>query len=309
MQAQSGDMLSTKFIVTLAAIADFVFCGLLSNGFITAVIIMEWATNRSLAACEQLLLSLGVSNIFATFVLSMGLYNWNTNTIFSNALILLVFYSFCYVFLSIRYWLTAWLCVFYCVKILNSTHSFFLWWRMRISRLVPRLILGSCVISFLISFFLALTVSIRLQSNKTANIRNITEVEKMQELSKNANIFFVIIGSTCPLLVVFFCSILVVVSLCRHACKMMSEGSNFRDHQTEAHVKAARSVLSLLVLYISFYVAQTLSSLEEFQKNLISFLMCFIVMLIYAPVQAAILVLSNPKLKQIASRMLSRAKS
>uniref|UniRef100_A0A8D0CCQ2 Taste receptor type 2 n=1 Tax=Salvator merianae TaxID=96440 RepID=A0A8D0CCQ2_SALMN len=293
----------------LASVADFVFCGLLSNGFITAVIIMEWAKSRSLAACEQLLLSLGVSNIFATIVLSLNLFYLNVKIIFSNTFILLVYHSFCYVVVFIRYWLTAWLCVFYCVKILNSTHSFFLWWKMRISRLVPRLIVGSCVISFLVSFFIALTISIQLQSNKTANITNTTEVRKMEELSKNANIFFLIIGSTCPLLIVFFCSVLVVASLCRHACKMTSEESNLRNLQTEAHVKAARTVLSLLVLYISFYMLQTLGSVLEFQKNLISFLMCFIVMLIYAPVQAAILVLSNPKLKQIASRMLSRAKS
>uniref|UniRef100_A0A8D0BMR3 Taste receptor type 2 n=1 Tax=Salvator merianae TaxID=96440 RepID=A0A8D0BMR3_SALMN len=300
-------MASTKFILSLAAIADFVFCGLLSNGFITAVIITEWAKRRSLAACEQLLLSLGVSNIFATFGLSLCFYDWNTKIIFSNTLQLILYSNLSY-FVFMRFWLTAWLCVFYCVKILNSTHSFFLWWKMRISRLVPRLIMGSCVVSFLASFFIALTISIQLQSNKTANVTNITKVGKMEELSKSANIFFLIIGSTCPLLVVFICSILVVASLCRHACKMSSKGSNLRNLQTEAHVKAAWTVLSLLVLYISFYLAQTLSSIPKFQKNLFSFLTCFIVMSIYSPVQAAILVLSNPKLKQTASRMLVRTK-
>uniref|UniRef100_A0A8D0C5K6 Taste receptor type 2 n=1 Tax=Salvator merianae TaxID=96440 RepID=A0A8D0C5K6_SALMN len=260
-------MLSTKFIVSLAAVADFVLGGLLSNGFITAVIITEWAKSRSLAACEQLLLSLGVSNIFATFVLSLCFYDWNTKIIFSNTLKLILYYSFCCV-VFMRYWLTAWLCVFYCVKILNSTHSFFLWWKMRISRLVPRFILGSCVVSFLASFFIALTISIQLQTNKTVNVTNITKAGKMEELSKNANIFFLIIGSTCPLLAVFICSVLVVASLCQHACKMTSKGSNLRNLQTEAHVKAAWTVFSLLVLYISFYVAQALSSLEEYWLTL-----------------------------------------
>uniref|UniRef100_A0A8D0BLN6 Taste receptor type 2 member 40 n=1 Tax=Salvator merianae TaxID=96440 RepID=A0A8D0BLN6_SALMN len=227
---------------------DFVFGGLLSNGFITAVIITEWAKSRSLASCEQLLLSLGVSNIFATFVLSLGFYDWNTKIIFSNTLTFLVYYSFSYI-VFMRFWLTAWLCVFYCVKILNSTHSFFLWWRMRISWLVPRLILGSCVASFLASVIMILSDPKPFQSNGAANITNITKVGEMEELWKNGNIFFLIIGSTCPLLIVFFCSILVVASLCRHACKMTSKGSNLRNLQTEAHVKAARTVLSLLVLY------------------------------------------------------------
>uniref|UniRef100_A0A8D0BLL4 Taste receptor type 2 n=1 Tax=Salvator merianae TaxID=96440 RepID=A0A8D0BLL4_SALMN len=297
-------MTSTKIIAFLAAVADFVLGGLLSNGFITAVIITEWAKSRSLAACEQLLLSLGISNISNTFLIYLGLYNLNTTNTISNSLMLLLYQSFCFAVVFIRFWLTAWLCVFYCVKILNSTHSFFLWWKMRISRLVPRLIVGSCIVSFFASFFVVLSVSKQLQSNKTANVTNITQAGKMEDLLKNVNIFFLIIGSTCPLLIVFVCSVLVVVSLCRHACKMTSKGSNLRNLQTEAHVKAAWTVFSLLVLYISFYVVQTLGPILKFQKNLFSFVMCFIVLLMYSPVQAAILVLSNPKLKQTALRMI-----
>nr|XP_020647086.1 taste receptor type 2 member 134-like [Pogona vitticeps] len=46
-----------------------------------------------------------------------------------------------------QYTFTAWLCVFYCVKIVNSTQSLFLWWKLRISRLIPRLIVGSLIFS------------------------------------------------------------------------------------------------------------------------------------------------------------------
>uniref|UniRef100_A0A8D0BLT8 Taste receptor type 2 n=1 Tax=Salvator merianae TaxID=96440 RepID=A0A8D0BLT8_SALMN len=291
------------------SVADFVLGGLLSNAFITAVIITEWAKSRSLAASEQLLLSLGVSNIFATFVLSLSLFSLNITVTSSNSLMLCLYYSFNFGVTFIRYWLNAWLCVFYCVKILNSSHFFFLWWKMKISRLVPRLIVGSCVVSFFTSFFVALSIFIPLHSNKTANITNITQEGKVEETWKNANIFFLILGSSCPLLVVFLCSILVVVSLCRHACKMTTEGSNLRNLQTEAHVKAVRTVLSLLVLYISFYVAHTVVIVLDFEKEQFSLLLYLIVMLMYSPIQAAILVLSNPKLKQTASRMLARIKS
>uniref|UniRef100_A0A8D0BMG7 Taste receptor type 2 n=1 Tax=Salvator merianae TaxID=96440 RepID=A0A8D0BMG7_SALMN len=300
------DMPLTKIITFLTAVADFVFCGLLSNGFITAAIISEWAKSRSLAACEQLLLSLGISNIFSTILLIMYLFISETKNGVTKTLMFQLYKGFTIHFTFIRYWLTAWLCVFYCIKILNSTHPFFLWWKMRISRLVLRLIAGSCVISFVASFFIALHIPKQFQSNETAIITNITQEENMGELWKGSRNFFFVIGSSCPLIIVFLCSVVVVVSLCRHICQMTSKGSNFMDLQTEAHVKAARTVLFLLALYISFYVTHTLNLVLNLQKDQISFQVCFIVMLMYSPVQAAILVLSNPKLKQTVSRMLAR---
>ncbi|XP_077779621.1 taste receptor type 2 member 41-like [Podarcis muralis] len=32
-----------------------------------------------------------------------------------------------------QFWLAAWLCILYCIKIVNSTHSLFLWCKLRIS--------------------------------------------------------------------------------------------------------------------------------------------------------------------------------
>uniref|UniRef100_A0A8D0BUZ5 Taste receptor type 2 n=1 Tax=Salvator merianae TaxID=96440 RepID=A0A8D0BUZ5_SALMN len=288
-----------------STVADFVLGGLLSNSFITAMIIKEWAKSRNLA---QLLLSLGISNIFATVLLMLDFFTLNESATISKSLMMQLYFSISTYAVFMRLWLTAWLCVFYCVKILNSTHSFFLWWKMRISGLVPRLIMGSCVLSFLASFFIVLSISKQLQSNGTANITNISQEGKVGENWKNSDILVLTVASSCPLLIVFLCSTVVVVSLCRHICNMTSEGSNLRNLQTEAHVKAARTVLSLLILYISYDVAQTMSIVLGFKRKPV-FQMCVIVMLMYAPVQAAILVLSNPKLKQTASQMLARTKS
>ncbi|XP_032997754.1 taste receptor type 2 member 10-like [Lacerta agilis] len=106
----------------------------------------------------------------------------------------------------------------------------------------------------------------------------------------------------------FPCSITVVASLYRHVYKVTGKGSNVRSLQTDAHTKAAGTVLLLLILSISFYAAKILFLTGYINKDIVAISVCLTLILMYSPVQAALLVLVNPKLKQAAARMLPRAK-
>ncbi|XP_042303422.1 taste receptor type 2 member 1-like [Sceloporus undulatus] len=201
----------------------------------------------------------------------------------------------------IRFWFTAWLCVFYCVKIVNSTHSLFLWCKMRISWLITRLLIGSLVFSCFASFFLLAVFPLEHENNKAANVTNMTQSKTLKDRIGPVRIFFYAVCSSSPIFVVLFCSIMVVASLCRHIYRMA------RTLQTKAHIKAATVVLSLLFLYVSFFVAQTLSTFVEVAENVKPFVSMVLIM--YAPTQAAILIFSNPKLKQAFSQLLYRERS
>ncbi|TEA25144.1 hypothetical protein DBR06_SOUSAS1010018, partial [Sousa chinensis] len=52
---------------------------------------------------------------------------------------------------SLTFWLTAWLATFYCVKISFFSHPIFFGLKLRISRSVPRLLLGSLILSALVA--------------------------------------------------------------------------------------------------------------------------------------------------------------
>ncbi|XP_034961907.1 taste receptor type 2 member 40-like [Zootoca vivipara] len=298
-------MLSSKIIAFLVAAIDWVLGGLISNGFIVAVMVTEWAQCKSLATCEQLLLSLGTSNIFATACEIAVITNFFiTNS--SNGLVFQTFYFFATFVSYTRFCFTAWLCVFYCIKIVNSTHTFFLWCKLRISQLLPWLLVGSQVFSFFVSLITIPHISFQLQSNIATNTSNVTQGKKATQPPHSLQAFFLITATGCPLLVVLLCSIVIVASLCTHVCKMTGKGASLRSLQTKAHIRAARTVLSLLILYISFYVAHSIIVLENIERITSVYSVCLAVILMYSPAQGAILLLANPKLKQAAIQMLPK---
>uniref|UniRef100_A0A803TUE9 Taste receptor type 2 n=1 Tax=Anolis carolinensis TaxID=28377 RepID=A0A803TUE9_ANOCA len=191
--------------------------------------------------------------------------------------------------------------------IVNSTHFLFLWCKLRILWLIPRFLAGSLFCSFLFSLFVLQITSRQAKSNITVNITNTTEVKSLKHTVNTFEAFFLAVGSGCPLLVVLLCSILVVASLCRHVCRIAGKDSHGRNLQTEAHIKAAWTVLSLLLLYVSYYAAQTLSIVVTLGKD--DGTLVAMVRMVYPSAQASILMLVNPKLKQAAMQMLQRAKS
>nr|XP_060616981.1 taste receptor type 2 member 9-like [Anolis sagrei ordinatus] len=293
-------MLSVKFLAFLVALVDLVTAGLISNGFILKVIVVEWASSRSLASNEQLLLSLGISNIcIATALAAALLKNY---FVISNNVVLQVMYTFVSVLTFFRFWNTAWISFFHCIKIVNSSCSFFLWCKLRISWLIPRLLLGSLAVSLAVFIFAFQNTLIYHLNHGTTKGIDMSQVKIAHADSFKS--FFMLFGSACPLLVVLLCSILVVASLLRHNCRMTGKGNNLTSLQTKVHIKAAGTILSLLLLYVLFYTAQIVLFMKELRG--FKWTLVILVKLTNGSMQAVILILGNSKLKQAATKMLQR---
>ncbi|XP_078241627.1 taste receptor type 2 member 40-like [Pogona vitticeps] len=296
-------MASLQITAFLVAAVFLVLGGLIFNGFIATLIIIEWAKCQRLPSIELLLLSLGMSNIFTTVFLT-GYFAIVFSLITVRYLVFQILRS-CFIFAaSCRYTFTAWLCVFYCVKIVNSTQSLFLWWKLRISRLIPRLIVGSLIFSLSISLIAFYSLQDQTQGTTASSVTNATQEETLTLESLKIIIFATATG--CPIVLVLLSCTLVVASLYHHVCQMTGKESCLKNPQTEAHIKAAGTVVSLLLLYVLFYVGNILSLLDTLRESVHIFVS--IMMLVYSPAQAAILMFVNPKLKQAASRMLLQTK-
>ncbi|XP_066472900.1 taste receptor type 2 member 40-like [Tiliqua scincoides] len=292
--------LPIAFLVTLHGLA---LGGFTSNAFITAVIVIEWAKSRSLNSSELLLLSLSISNICCTASVMAVVYREHFNI--RNYLMSRVTNVLLNIAVLSRYWFTAWLCVFYCIKIVNGTHSLFLWCKQRILCLLPWTLAASAVISIFSSVFAFQFVPVHLQSNTTtANITDMTQNAGEDKILPSYEIFYFVIGCSGSLLVVLLCSTVTVAFLYRHVCQMTGKESSFRNPQTEAHFKAARTVLFLLFLYLSFFLAQILPLTSSTEYKKIVFCVYCIVLIGYSLAQAAILVLVNTRLKQALTQML-----
>nr|XP_060616982.1 taste receptor type 2 member 40-like [Anolis sagrei ordinatus] len=283
-------------LIVVVFLADLAVGGLISNGFIVKVIISEWILNKRFTANEQLLLSLSISNFIITILMITSLLLTNQVNSYSRFRALIA-YNFSAIFF--RSWLTVWLSVFYCIKITISTHFLFLWCKLRISWLIPRLLVGSAIISFFISIYAFHGILILPYRNTTVNNTSMSQEWKPIQFVDSFSVFFLSAGSACPALMMVLFSTIVVVSLCRHIYRMTGKESKFRNPQMEAHIKAAGTVILLLLFHVLFYLAETFS-----------FTICFgskpavpltILAMLYPPAQAAILVLVNPKLKQAAT--------
>ncbi|XP_062826167.1 taste receptor type 2 member 40-like [Anolis carolinensis] len=186
-----------------------------------------------------------------------------------------------------RFWLSAWLCVFCCIKIVNSIHFLFLWCKLRISWLVPHLIAGSLLISIFGSLEALEMDSIHLQNNITTMVPKLSQGKLLRASDLHFQFFLEKNGSCSPLFIVLLCSTLVVASPFRHVCWMTGKDI-FRGFQSKAHIEATGTVFSLLLIYLSCFVIQTLSMTTDTytERFFVS-----AAMMAYGLVQAAILVL------------------
>uniref|UniRef100_A0ABM5FCN0 Taste receptor type 2 n=1 Tax=Pogona vitticeps TaxID=103695 RepID=A0ABM5FCN0_9SAUR len=288
----------------LIAVADFALGGLISNGFLVTMTVMEWAKCKRLSSTGQLLLSVGLSNICATVPVATVLIIEKSD--FADNLLFQIMFSFGISVIYFRFWLSAWLCVFYCIKIVNSTWSFILWCKQRISWLIPRLLVGSLLVSFLLSPFSDYTMPMHSRwSNVTGTITNGTQGKTEIDDLSSFRLLFLVTGNVCPFVVVLLCTILSVASLCRHLHHMTGGESGFQSFQTKAHIKAIGTLVSLLFLYILLHLAQTLPFAEILKVEIVPFF-AKVMSILYSPVQAVILVLANPKLKCAAIQILKR---
>uniref|UniRef100_A0A8C0DM90 Taste receptor type 2 n=1 Tax=Balaenoptera musculus TaxID=9771 RepID=A0A8C0DM90_BALMU len=218
------------------AIILFLLClvAVVGNGLITVALGMEWLLQRTLSPCNKLLVSLGASS-----------FSFPYNPVFQ-------FLAFQWDFLNaVTLWFSTWLSVFYCVKIIaNFTHPTFLWLKYRFPGLVPWLLLGSLLISLIITllFFwgnhdLYKGFLIRkFSGNLTYNQRS-----RRLEILHFLPLKLVTLSIPCSL---FLVSMAVLMnSLRRHMWRMRHSAHSLQEPSAQAHTRAPKSLISFLVLY------------------------------------------------------------
>lgn len=129
-------------------------------------------------------------------------------------------------------------------------------------------------------------------------------LQKEEIVFQQAAVF--VIGAWSPFLVVLFCCFLIFSPLGRHAFQMSGEGCCFSSPYREALFKAVGTVLSLLLPYFTFHVANIILMSQIPKTSPIILYVCFDVLMVYSPIQTVILVLVNPK--QPVVQMLLRTK-
>ncbi|KFQ75887.1 Taste receptor type 2 member 9, partial [Phoenicopterus ruber ruber] len=280
------------------------FAGMWINAFIVSVLCIAWVKKKSFNSNEKILLFLGCSRFWYLCI------SW----VYS---LLSVIYPWCfyvhpvpqlfaatYTFLnSSNLWVSAWLCVFYCIKIANFRHIFFIYLKVKIDRIVPWLLLGSVLLSLVIGI-LVYDVTDKAHCNNP----NSTTLGNFWKLSIKVDEYFFPIffisgfGFATAFTAVIFSALLLLFSLWRHKRKMQT--NSVKNLSMDAHIKAMKSILSFFFLYSINFTCLVLTLIYATkQENPVTFLI-LVFQYVFPAVHSLVLIFSNPKLEKTLLRIL-----
>ncbi|NXM65232.1 TA2R7 protein, partial [Serilophus lunatus] len=283
-------------IITLEVIA-----GMWINAFIVSLLCMAWFKKKILNSNEKILLVLGCCRFFylcISWVYSFFLIIY-PNYIFVNPILQVVqvtqrFLDFSDICVS------ACLCVFYCIKIVNFGNSCFIYLKAKIDRMVPWLLLGSVVCSLVIGILVFITD--KLDCNNSTGQGNIWKVKfKIDEhfLPIYFIIGFVFVTS---FMTVIFSALLLLFSLWKHKCNMQI--NSMKDLSMDAHIRAMKSILSFFIMYSINFISLIVTLIYSTQgESTIKFLL-YAFLYAFPGVHSLVLIFSNSKLENTLLRIL-----
>ncbi|XP_059699301.1 taste receptor type 2 member 9-like [Haemorhous mexicanus] len=297
-------------VMALAIITLEVFAGMWINSFIICVLCIAWVKRKTLNSSEKILLLLGCSRFWYlcfswiyVFVSDIFPYFLLVHPIFQ---LLQGSYSFCN---FSNMWVSACLCVFYCIKIANFRNRFFIYLKVKIDRMVPWLLLGSVIFSLI--FGILAYDNIDKAVCKSLNFSCQEGLWKATiGIEEHFFPLYFLTGflSTTSFMVVIFAAVFLLFSLWRH--KRTMQTNSMKDLSVDAHIRAMKSILTFLVMYsINFiFLILTLIYSMEYQNHFIVIYLGNLIQHAYPGLHSLILIFSNPKLEKTLLRIVSCVK-
>ncbi|NWT56829.1 T2R40 protein, partial [Erythrocercus mccallii] len=170
-------------------------------------------------------------------------------------------------------------------------------------RLVPWMLLTSWLCSITAAIPFAWHVYM-VHNNFTAP-PSMTNSSAIRATRKDSLGIFILLsnsGICIPVILSVVSSILLIWSLWIHTRRMQNNASGFRDPILEAHISAIKSVSSLLIFYLIYFIAFTFLLYDFFSSFSIEKSMCIAVMAACPTGHTMVLIWSNPKFRKMPAR-------
>ncbi|NWW90253.1 TA2R9 protein, partial [Rhynochetos jubatus] len=286
-------------IITLQA-----FAGMWINAFMVSVLCIAWVKKKSINSNEKILLFLGGSRFWyscITWVYSF--FSMIYPSCFHVHPIPQLFAAIQNFFNSSNLWISACLCFFYCIKIANFSHNFFIYLKAKIDRIVPWLLLGSVLLS-LVMCNLVYDVTNRAHYNNlnSTTLGNFWKLSIRMDEHIFPNFFISGFGFATAFTAVIFSALLLLFSLWRHKHKMQT--NSMKNLSMDAHIKAMKFILSFFLIYSINFICLVLTLIYATKKeNPMTFLI-LVLQYSFPAVHSLTLIFSNPKLEKTLLRIL-----
>ncbi|XP_020010027.2 taste receptor type 2 member 2-like [Castor canadensis] len=287
--------LSTIFHMILMS-AEF-FIGIIVNGFLIIMNCNDLVKSRKLIPMEILLLCIGISRFgLQTMLMVQCFFSVFFPLAYDANIYNAKMMFFWMLFSAISLWFATCLCVFYCLKISGFTHTYFLWLKFRISKLILWLLL----VSFLASLgTAAVCVVVELPKTEYDGIfKNSTQNRTTVNTKKNNDLLLVNLALVLPLTIFVMCTSMLFISLYKHTHRMQSGAHGFSNAKTEAHLNALRTIITFFCFFISYFAAFMANMTFRIPYRSHQFFVVKEIMAAFPAGHSFIIILSNSKLQQ-----------
>lgn len=285
-------MLQILYHVFLEALA---VVGVMANGFVVALSCLDLLRNKTLTPSDLILLALSMSR-FLLLALIFGVNSYYDLEIhlpkyLSRFIVFIV--SF---FNTASLWMATCLVVFYSIKIVNFAQPCLLKMKVNISGIVPQLLLGSMLLSLLIAFSVFMSHNCEHCCNETKISLSNSSGDCLLWMNTIQVHDLVYIVGTFPFFILFLVSsVLLIHSLLQHSKRMRRNTEGFKDHMMDVHLKAIKTVLSLLILFCAAFAAEVTACTFNVPWT---YFVSKVMIVAYHTGHAMIVIAVNPKLKQ-----------
>ncbi|NWI48192.1 TA2R7 protein, partial [Picathartes gymnocephalus] len=258
---------------TVATITLEAFAGMWINAFLVFVLCIGWIRKKTLNSNERILLLLGCSRFwhlcFSWVYCSLSIIYPNYLYVQPTFQLIIFLQSF---FNCSNLWVSACLCVFYCIKIANFRNSFFIYLKVKTDRIVSWILLASVLSALAVGIIAYDMADTMLRNNsKITGQGNFSKVNGQMDENFFQTYFIYGFGFVTCFAAVIASALLLLFSLWRHKCKMQKNSMN--SLSMDAHIKAMKSILSFFIMYsINFIFLILLLIPSTKEENYVVFL-------------------------------------
>ncbi|XP_075421229.1 taste receptor type 2 member 39-like [Ascaphus truei] len=272
--------------------------GIVTSGFILMAIFLNKRKQGVLSPYNQVLLLTVFSNIFYQSIALLSFYCFNKTCLHVISELgytaFLVFKAF---IMYMNFWLIAWLCFFFYVKIASLKHVFLFRINLRLPQILPKLLLASALGCLLISFPIILITATKPSINATGNAT--MDYIGHHWITWCTSIF----GCFLPLTLVAFSTSYTLISLFKLARRMGKTMGDPSKRSLQAHWGAARTMIFLLLLFVLFFLFVSLFATNNVPTKQHWPSLFFAFQLSHAPIQSFILITGNTKMRRAIGRV------
>ncbi|KAM5250054.1 taste receptor type 2 member 46-like [Hipposideros larvatus] len=283
-----------RSILCILIIAQFVL-GNFANVFIALVNCIDWVKRQKISIAHGNLTALAVSRVGLLWVLGIYWYGIMFNPALYSVEIRFNVYVALIISNHFSLWLATSLSVFYLLKIANFSNLLFLHLKRKVKRVIFMILLGALV---LLVFHLAV-VGIAGNTWVSEYEGNFTSRTKFGDINYVTNMALYTAANVIPFTTSLTCFVLLIFSLWKHLKYMQFSGKGSQDPSTKVHIRAMQTVISFLLLFAIYTVAQVFSAWSSNRQSNDPIILCFQVLeVLYPSGHSFVLIWGNKKLKQ-----------